>query len=135
MGGAITVFKNSQSNKLTDLLINKLKMNQASNSQNGQFKYTIDVSNNIPTIDQFKFFQNSLHTNPNCKKSFKHSYPDLTHDLNLVKDLQSIDPAKNSELINNFKTPLVVDWDNQLLAYDEKSLNTILDQYNGREDI
>lgn len=128
MKGTITVF-NKPGASIAPLL-KKLEFNQP--DKNGEYKYDIDVSQNTPTPEQFQYFRdNCLHTHPVCKASFKHAYPELTHDINLIKNLQSIESGKDGI---KFVTPLIVDWDHKLMAFDEKSLSKIIDQYNGNDE-
>lgn len=106
-----------------------------SKSNNGEFKYSVDVNTKLPTPEQFDFFKEALHTHPFCKKALKTAFPELTKGKDLVKDLQSIDSETLRNLKKNdnkfFVPPLVVDWDHKLLAVSEKGLEKILDQYNG----
>lgn len=119
----------------------KLKANVAKSpgaANAGEFKYVIDPTTLPPTPEQFEFFKEALHTHPFCKEALKTAFPELTKGKDLLKDLQSIDSEKLRGLKapdgKLFLPPLVVDWDNKLLAVTEKGLGKILDQYNGVMD-
>jgi len=133
MGGVITVFKKPQSDLLTDILLSKLNKNQVL-AKTGEYKYDLDITINPPTLDQFQYFQSCLHTNPICKRAFRNAFPELTNAVNLINDLQKLNPPNDEQISNKFIRPLIVDWDHKLLAHDEASLDKILDQYNGKND-
>ncbi|ODQ45696.1 hypothetical protein PICMEDRAFT_143613 [Pichia membranifaciens NRRL Y-2026] len=140
MGGVITLFHNPAS-KASESLLKMLKDNVAKSPEsanNGEFKYTIDPTTLPPTPEQFEFFKEALHMHPFCKKALKTAFPELTKGKDLLKDLQSIDSEKLRGLKEVdgklFVPPLVVDWDNKLLAVTDKGLAKILDQYNGVKD-
>lgn len=112
-----------------------------------QFRYTLDISTIPPTPEQFQFISSILQTHPICKKSFIHAFPNFTKDMNHVSDtdgipktVQEIQKIFNNkslqelDLENYFKTPLVVDWENELIATNEKDVEKILDNYKRTDE-
>ncbi|OUM55445.1 hypothetical protein BVG19_g4985 [[Candida] boidinii] len=112
-----------------------------------QFRYTLDISTIPPTPEQFQFISSILQTHPICKKSFIHAFPNFSKDMNHVSDtdgipktvqeLKKVFSDKSLQELDNenyFKTPLVVDWENELIATNEKDVEKILDNYKRTDE-
>ncbi|GMG19713.1 unnamed protein product [Ambrosiozyma monospora] len=98
------------------------------------FRYTVDVTEKLPTKDQFDYIKSTLSVHPTFKNIFKKVFPTVTSSLDKASDLQAVDFSSLKSLNGTFNPPLVVDWEHKLIASDEKSLKKILDQYHVNED-
>ncbi|ODV87315.1 hypothetical protein CANARDRAFT_21279 [[Candida] arabinofermentans NRRL YB-2248] len=148
MPGVITIFHSGKS-QLSSMMLHKLEVNASdklrkatskdssswssffsgkSDSDDLKYNYQIDIARKIPTPEQFQFIKSTLSMNP--------SYH--------VLDLQDLESGRLVELQSKtleelssegvFQPPLVVDWDNKLIAADMKSLDKILKNYDKNEE-
>ncbi|AWU77982.1 hypothetical protein CAS74_003205 [Pichia kudriavzevii] len=118
--GAITLFHNPACKRSVSLL-EKLRSAQT-NTSSSEYKYSIDVSTTKPTSDQFNYIKQSVNLSPLSKSAFQEAFPD-TRTLSTTE----IENFNNSD---NFVPPLVVDWDNKLLATNTSGLEKILQKHN-----
>ncbi|CDK25909.1 unnamed protein product [Kuraishia capsulata CBS 1993] len=110
-------------------------------------RYQLDVASTFPTPDQFLFIKGTISTHPDCKAAFKSAFPKWGETLERARDVENL-PTQSAvekqtagktldELValKLFNPPLVVDWDNQLIASDVEGLTKVLEHYKKSEDI
>ncbi|ODV96387.1 hypothetical protein PACTADRAFT_49747 [Pachysolen tannophilus NRRL Y-2460] len=114
-------------------------------SASKQENYSIDVCSNFPTKDQFQFILSAVKHNEKLRNPFQIAFPKWGKDLNQLSksfngenydDILSRESGgvagNSSEVVNKliesgvYNPPLFVDWDNSLIAVDEKHLNEII---------
>ncbi|CAH2447581.1 Hypothetical protein PP7435_CHR2-0075 [Komagataella phaffii CBS 7435] len=107
-------------------------------------RYKVDISEGAPTPDQFAFIKTALSIHPMCKQAFKSAFPKwgsaINHvsDINRLPDYKSVFGKKSvTQLIDEglFVPPLLVDWDNSLIAADESSLQKMLQNHSKSTEI
>lgn len=139
--------KEPESSKTQSIFSRIIYGNSDDASKTPQLKYNIEeVDSGFPTYDQLKIIKSFVKIHPASKSTFLQAFPKFV-DPNVahkgfsvnISDLQIPDESETIELINTnydkliedgiFKPPLVIDWDNQLLANNEITLERILRHY------
>lgn len=116
-------------------------------SKSPQVKYNIEqIDSGFPTYDQLKIIKSFVKIHPGSKSTFLQAFPKFIEPNAInkgfaanISDLKIPDESETIELLNTdygkllkdgiFKPPLVIDWDNQLLANNEITLERILRHY------
>ncbi|CCH46860.1 hypothetical protein BN7_6462 [Wickerhamomyces ciferrii] len=123
-----------------------------SESKTPRAKYNIElVEAGFPTYDQLKIIRSFVKTHPSSKATFTQVFPKFIRESSPssggnggnkfnANDIEIPDEQDTIELINKdfdellqndwFKPPLIIDWDNQLIANNESSLDRILKHYS-----
>lgn len=136
-------------------LFNKILHGKSdSESKTPREKYLIEeVDSGFPTYDQLKMIKSFVKTHPSSKSTFIDVFPKFIDEKALnsqntggkdkyninISDIKIPDELDTIELINTdyrkllqdgwFKPPLVIDWDNNLIANNEFTLDRILKHY------
>ncbi len=141
------------SSKHQSILSKVLHGNSDSESKSPLEKYTIEqINSGFPTYDQLKLIKSFVNSHPSSKTTFidvfpKFIDPKVLESLNgankynfNISDLKIPDEMEIIELLNTdyerllkdgwFKPPLVIDWDNSLIANNEFTLDRILKHYS-----
>ncbi|VEU20401.1 DEKNAAC101361 [Brettanomyces naardenensis] len=110
----------------------------------GRYRYQIDVSNSLPTLEQFDLIKSYSQTTPYSAEAFLDAFPrladssrDWTFDKALGKDAFDGNgkPKSLRELAAEglFVTPLAVDWEHRLLASRIGHLKKLLEVYGVKQ--
>jgi len=143
--------KTTKDQSIWDRIING---NADAENKSPQEKYTIEeIKSGFPTYDQLKLIKSFVNTHPSSKDTFIEVFPRFINeraamDAVAARSIKKINisdikiPEEDETLIliqqgndyllqnNWFRPPLIVDWDNSLIANNESTLDRILKHYS-----
>ncbi|ODQ77663.1 hypothetical protein BABINDRAFT_163378 [Babjeviella inositovora NRRL Y-12698] len=126
--------------KKNPTLLAKIFGERAPKNGSEEDRYTIDLQNTCPTYDQFLTMTSFLSTHKSNFTSFRHAFPPIGKEMKYVGDLKVPErleyEAMMSKGVNgeeeSFVTPLVVDWNQALIASDDEGIERIIQYYKAQ---